>query len=48
MKFTLMDVRVSDEILSGSNITMLVVVAIIAIAAITAVFIWRKKKNKKQ
>lgn len=48
MGFILLDVSASDEILGGRNIIILVVVALVAIAAITAVFIWRKRKNKKQ
>lgn len=48
MEIILMDVSASNEILSGRNIIILVVTAMIAIAAITAVFIWRKKNNKKQ
>ncbi len=48
MEIILMDVSASNEILSGRNIIILVVTAMIATAAITAVFIWRKKNNKKQ
>jgi LPXTG-motif cell wall-anchored protein len=48
MKFILMDVDASSEILSSRSIIILVVAALIAIVAITAVFIWRKKKNRKQ
>ncbi|MEP7236470.1 MAG: hypothetical protein ABI685_01340 [Ferruginibacter sp.] len=48
MKFFLMDLKASNTILSGSGIIIMVVAALVAIAAITAVFIWRKRKNKKQ
>lgn len=47
MEIILMDVKASDEILSGNNILVLVIATLVGIAALTAVFIWRKKKNKK-
>jgi len=47
MRFILMDVEVREEIISNRNIIILVVAALIAIVAITAIFIWRKKKNRK-
>ncbi len=48
MEFILMDVDASSEIISSNGIIILVVAALIAIAAIVAVFIWRKNKNKNQ
>jgi LPXTG-motif cell wall-anchored protein len=47
MEFILMDVKASDDILSGNNLVILVIATLVGIAALTAVFIWRKKKNKK-
>lgn len=47
MEFFFMDLKASNAILSGSGIIIMVVAALVAIAAITAIFIWRKKKNKK-
>lgn len=47
MGFILLDVKASNEIVSNREIVILVITALIAIAAITAVFLWRKKKNKK-
>jgi LPXTG-motif cell wall-anchored protein len=47
MEFILMDVDASSEILSSRGIIILVVAALTAIALITTVFLWRKKKNKK-
>ena len=48
MKCVFMDVKASNAIFSSGGIIILIVVALVAIAAITAVFIWRKRKNKKQ
>ena len=48
MEFILMDVKASDAFLTSRNLMILIVAALVAIAAITAVFIWRKRKNKKQ
>lgn len=48
MECILMDVDATSEISGSQNIVILVVVALFAIVAITAVFIWRKNKNKNQ
>ena len=48
MEFILMDIRADDAFLTSRNLTILIVAALVAIAVITAVFIWRKRKNKKQ
>ena len=47
MKCVFMDLKASNAIFSSSGIIILIVAALVAIAAITAVFIWRKRKNKK-
>lgn len=47
MGFILLDVKAGNEIVSNREIVILVITALIAIAAITAFFLWRKKKNKK-